>query len=132
MNTLSWLLYFADVLYSQTAFLVVVSLVVPLGYILCRVFSAISAENIYSWDTKELIERKKKRQGESFINNWRFFIIPVLVLFTLNFIPSRDTFYLIVASEAGEYVASTPEAVELMSDVKEVVKAQLEALKANP
>jgi hypothetical protein len=36
---------------------------------------------------------------------------------------------LIVASEAGEAVAYTPEAKEIMQDVREIIDVQLEKLK---
>lgn len=129
MNTLSWLLYFADVLYTQTTYLVVGSEVTILIYLLVRTISAACSETIYSWDSESIIKKKKKRQGEFFIHNWKFITIPLVLIFVLNFIPSKETFYLIVASEAGEYVVNTPEAKELLKDVQEIVQIQLENLK---
>lgn len=44
-------------------------------------------------------------------------------------IPSKEALYIIAASEAGEAVVNTPEAKEVLQDLREVLDAQLEALK---
>lgn len=131
MNTLSWLLYFSDVVYSQLAYLTFLALGVPVVYLMFRFFSLLASETIRSWDEPVVKERKRKRQGEPFVHNWKFITIPMVVLFFLNLVPSKDTFYLIVASEAGEYVVKTPEAKALISDVHEVIRQQLNAMKVS-
>ena len=45
------------------------------------------------------------------------------------FVPSKDTIYLMAASEAGEMVVNTPEAKEIMGDLKEILQIQLQKLK---
>lgn len=53
------------------------------------------------------------------------------LLFLTAFVltPSKETIYFIAASEAGEMVVNTPQAQELMSDLKEILDIQLNKLK---
>ena len=45
------------------------------------------------------------------------------------FIPSRETIYLMAGSEFGEVVVNTPEAKEILGDIHEVIRHQLNELK---
>jgi hypothetical protein len=58
-------------------------------------------------------------------------IIPIflLVLMTDRLIPSRDTIYLIAGSEVGEIVVNSPEAREILNNVKTVIKQQIKEVK---
>lgn len=129
MNTLTWLLYTADVLYAQATFLMVGAVITPLTYLFFRLISGMEAESIWSWDSDVVKKKKRERQSQDFVHNKWFLILPAVVLFLLNFIPSRDTFYLMAASEAGEMVVNTPEAQEILKDLKEILSVQLDKLK---
>lgn len=129
MNSLTWFLYIADVLYKQLAFAWFLFLCVPIVYLLLRLFKKIWAENTYSWELKEVREKKHAVQVQPFIHTYKPFIFSAVGIFFVNLIPSQDTFYLMAASEAGEMVVRTPEAQEIMSDLKQILKVQLEKLK---
>ena len=122
MNSLSWLLYFADVLpnLAHTA-----------GFVLffgCFAF-LISASGHTVASTAPDVPDNIKAFAGSFIK--KSVLVLVLAAVPYLFIPSKETFYLIAGSEAGEYVVTTPEAKEILGDIKDVIKAQLEDLKSN-
>ena len=57
----------------------------------------------------------------------RTYLPSILVVFAIAIlIPSKETIYLIAGSEAGEYVVSTPEAQEIITDIHTIIKKQLE------
>jgi hypothetical protein len=45
------------------------------------------------------------------------------------FVPSRETLYLMAGSEIGEVVVNTPEAKEILGDIQEIIRVQLDELK---
>jgi hypothetical protein len=129
MNTLTWFLYLADVGYKQIGLLWVVFILVPVLYLLGRTITKMWAADIYSWDPKELNDKKRAEKVRPFITTYKPFVFSLVGMFLLNLAPSQDTFYLMAASEAGEMVVKTPEAQEIMSDLKQILDAQLEKLK---
>lgn len=50
--------------------------------------------------------------------------VVVLGLSTLA-VPSKNTFYLIAGSEAGEAVITSPEGEEIIRDIKKIIKQQI-------
>lgn len=52
---------------------------------------------------------------------WVLLIPAVLV----TFVPSSKTIYLIAASEAGEAVVTNPDTIEMMGDLKAIIKKRL-------
>ena len=112
MNTLSLLIYLSEVIYSLGTF-VVIGLTLSWGfYAFYRVMHWLDHD-----DAAPVLPS----------NKWLW--VSGLCLLLLVIIPSKETFYLIVASEAGEAVMKTPEAQDLLSDVKEILNIQLENLK---
>ena len=49
----------------------------------------------------------------------------VLVIFLSTFVPSKDTVYLIAASELGEEVVTSPEVKDMLNDVRSYIKKSL-------
>ncbi len=129
MNNLSWFLYIADVLYQQGTFLALLCVITPPIYLLSRLISRLSAENITHRDGPAAIKRAEEEKARPFITTYKFFTYPLIGLFLLFFVPNKDTFYLIAASEAGEMVVNTPEAQEIMSSLQEILNVQLNKLK---
>lgn len=56
---------------------------------------------------------------------FRFLWVPALAALAACAIPSSSTVYMIAASEAGEAVMQTPDAQEMMGDVKTLIKKRL-------
>lgn len=118
MNNLSWFLYLADVLPSFARALTVCSfmivLVIGVGtfFLLCCRFDAKQKQN--GDDVKE-------------INAYLKCTIPLLIVFSILwtlsfFVPSRQTIYMIAASESGEMIVNTPEAKEIFIDLRQIIK----------
>lgn len=86
MNSLSWLLYFADILSNVKAVLVTLALVSALVFGIYTMYS--------------LIEKDE-------IPKFRFTLIPILLLLSASVIPQSNTIYAIAASELGEEVINS-------------------------
>lgn len=131
MNSLSWMIYAAEAvdgmktLFSSSAtFLGVAIIVLWIG----RVFTA---AHLYDRD----IPSESKPNGSSEYQTWAsiaaltrkkpLYAAFVLCALTAAIIPSTSTVYLIAASEAGETVVTSPDAVEMMGDLKAVIKKKL-------
>jgi len=114
MNTLSWLIYAADVLGSVKGLLVAVAIIGGGGLSGVMLFMAIDASAPYS-----------DAEPGSWKKPLRFVWIPVLVGLVAALIPSQRTIYMIAASEAGEAVVTSPDAIEMMGDLKAIIKKRL-------
>ena len=115
MNNLSWFLYLVDVLPNIATVAAFVSFFCVPGLIFWLFVKALEHQDP---------EAKMIAKVIGFLR-W---LTPILLVIAL-FVPSKDTLYLIAASEAGEVVVNTPEAKEVMSDLKEILNIQLEKLK---
>jgi hypothetical protein len=63
---------------------------------------------------------------------WMLIVPFFLFFFFVSFailVPSKNTIYLIAGSEIGETVVRTPEAQQMLSDIREVIQSQLKDLK---
>ena len=129
MNTLSLLLYITEVLYTFTGLLTTGLIFGWAGYVVSRLIVFSWSDTIWSYDEPHIKEEKKAARLLPYLPPKKWFWISGLCLLFLTLVPSKETFYLIVASEAGEAVVKTPEAQELLSDVKEIIDIQLENLK---
>ena len=129
MNTLSILLYLVDVLYTTTGVLTVFLFFGWVGYAVGSLIYKMWGNDTWSYDDAEARAERKKAREWSPLPKQKWFWISGLVILFLTLVPSKDTFYLIAASEAGEAVVSTPEAKEIMIDLREILDIQLEKLK---
>jgi len=130
MNSLSWILYFVDVTYQVQGLLIAVMIVGWMIYAIWRAFVGIWASSIWSSDEDGVVEQKKKAQLLPILPSKWYFAATIAVSLLLTLIPSKDTVYMIAASEAGEYVVNTPEAQEMLGDLKSILKMQLRKLEA--
>lgn len=112
MNNLSWFLYLAEVFPRLSALGFVLGLVTCL-LMLCFI--------------DPMFTEGSKKAGKPILTGLLLTFVFSVTLAV--FIPSKDTIYLIAASEAGEMVVKTPEAQEVLSDLKEILNVQLEKLK---
>lgn len=129
MNSLSILLYIADVLYTLTGVLTGILIFGWIIYAVGMLAYKMWSNDTWSSDEPETKIAKKKARERNILPKQKWFWLSGLVILFLTLVPSKDTFYMIVASEAGETVVNTPEAKEIMSDVKEIIDIQLEKLK---
>lgn len=116
MNNLSLFLYLADVL--PKIFIGPIITLIVVGFFLCCL-AAMAADEY---------------RGDFVMKIFKRGIIPCLIgiilMVTLQCaVPSRETFYMIAASEMGEQVVKTPEAQKMMDDIREVIQYQIGKLK---
>lgn len=124
MNNISWLVYAAEVLPSLSDWLVNISLAAGLAVAAFFLFSMVVGveESYHSEETKA----SKAEVRSSAWASLRKFIPWVVAGCLLSvFIPSKTTIYMIAASEIGETVVTSPEAQEMLGDLKSIIKKRL-------
>jgi len=129
MNNLSLVLYLADVLYTFRGVTILLLVVTWASYTLWWLWAKTDANNPYSWETQDSLDKKKAHRQMGFLPKNKWLWLSASLIFISILLPNRETFYLIAASEAGEAVVNTPEAKELLLDVREILDIQLEKLK---
>jgi len=117
MNSLSWFLYLADIL-PRVGLLTALLAILLLGVAFVMPPKGATMFGEGHNGPFEGMARLKTP-----------FILWLCFLVFAFLVPSKDTIYLIAASEAGEMVVNTPEAKEIMSDLKEILNIQLDKLK---
>lgn len=117
MNSLSLLLYVADIvgnLQGLFAILTIVSTFLSIaGWI-----ATLLGDDGYN--------KQEKLLGEKLSNSWKFALTFACLLAVF---PQKETIYLIAGSEAGEAVVNSQEGKEILSNINEVIKHQLNQLK---
>lgn len=113
MNTLSWLLYLADVADSAK----------PMMRLIAFMFGFVGGIGVVALWITSVVERLPKTPAAIVTVVWVLIASPSAALAIL--IPSKDTIYLIAASEAGEVVVKSDEAKEIMSGLRDIIKDQI-------
>lgn len=121
MNSLSWFLYFADVVGNVQGLLITAA--VFAAFVTLFAIAAFSCEQSYGGD-KDVAKLAGRFAKVSVV-------VCTLSALTAALIPTTQTIYLIAGSEAGEAVVTSPEGKEILSDIKDVIKHQLNVLKGN-
>lgn len=115
MNSLSWFLYFADVLPN---------LFFPFAFIfgaLSLLFIGAGAIIRDGYPQDDCVKK-----SDLLWSHLKYLVPTFLVFLFLSLaMPSRETFYLIAGSELGETVVTSPEAKEIFNDIREVIRSQI-------
>lgn len=119
MNNLSWFLYFAEIA-PRIGLLAMLS--VPTAALIVA-FAPPKGVKPFSRDHEHPF------MGWHYGKKWVIFAITVTLLAFL--VPSKATIYLIAGSEAGEAVVTSQEGKEIMADIKDIIRHQLDSLKGN-
>ena len=135
MNDLSWMIYFADISPSLARFVGVVSCVLAvISAFMVMIYVAGSEETHerYTYDSDG------RRSGPPIVEytdaarsyqrlRFTLWTAPLFLLLcgASNLMPSKETIYLIAASESGEYLLETPEAAKAMAVVNKWLDKQL-------
>jgi len=124
MNTLSWLIYAGEVAGNMQGFIGFGgSLAVAAGAVMTL------AGNIpwqhYSWDSQEKWTQKEAFRGKLARNGPRFLVAGALCILVAALTPASRTIYMIAASEIGEQIVTSPDAIEMMGDLKAIIKKRL-------
>lgn len=109
MNNLSWFIYLADVIPGLGGLLVFVTIVCVFGFFL---------HMFLVWVSEDLVKP-----------NYNVLAIIIAIALLSCLIPSKETLYLIAGSETAEAVATTEVGQEVLNDIHEVIKVQLNNMK---
>lgn len=128
MNSLSLLIYMASVVSGLSAVCFITAMVFGLMLFVRVIYYTTECMHLYSYDTTE--EKEKKKNFKIIPNKW-FLIAPVTLLTMAALLPDKETVYLIAASEAGEYMATSKEGQEIFEEMTKTIKDQLKGLQTN-
>jgi len=119
MNELSWFLYWADVVPSLGTAVQLIFFLLGIGFgILFVVFLACHIDG-YGYGNRKYLP------GKYPISAVFAFFLCLVIWFGTFLVPSRETIYMIAASEAGEMVVTSPEAREMLNDLKAIIKGYI-------
>ena len=119
MNTLSWLIYAAEV--SERAS-VLCGFLAFVWFLVALVGVGITFICAYDNNYGHGPILSKWVPWTAFVSALLF---EMALLFGAVALPSSKTIYMIAASEAGETVVTSPDAIEMMSDLKAIIKKRL-------
>lgn len=120
MNSLSWLIYVADIVGNIK--------VIGALIIIMMIASSIMFLMSFPWesdcygDDVELPRRARKISA-------KVFILCIIGTILSIFIPSSKTIWLIAGSEIGENVLAKPETQEVLGDVYTIIQSKVKELK---
>ena len=126
MNGLSWFLYLADVLPSLANTVAFPAWVVGIAAPLGAAFFWMAARDLGA-------PPEVKDSSDKVFKIAALKVVPlcfVLIVLT-SLVPSKETIYLIAGSEASEYAVTSDYGQEILGDIKEIIKVQLEELKGD-
>lgn len=133
MNALSWLIYAAGVLDGIN-----IMLGIALGFSILAVCMSWTSRMLASamvldmdlpsdFKPKGSRDYQKWEAWESVTRRKSIYLIPVALMVVMAVLPSSRTLWLIAASEAGETVVTSPDAIEMLNDLKAVIKDRLKS-----
>jgi hypothetical protein len=121
MNSLSWLIYLAEAVPSFAGALGWVSFMAAAGFGVYALFGTIKAS--VEFEENSWFDKKKYLPP-----TW--FVVAVLLSWAIeSLIPSKQTIYLIAASEASEAVVTSDVGKQMLSDIQQILQHQLDQFK---
>lgn len=125
MNSLSWFIYLAEVLHNlgNTAFVFSLGgMFVSFGLLVGTI--AVTAAASTDKDAETF------KPTVVFMNKlwWPIWVVCILLA---NFLPKKDTMYMIAASEAGQMIVENKATQEVLGEVKDVIMGKLKQMKEN-
>ncbi|MEN5106670.1 hypothetical protein [Brucella anthropi] len=125
MNTLSWLLYLSEVVGRIGNVTAAIAVFGGIAGLFLFVIGRIIPWTDWSWDNEETKKNKlDAREKAGNVGRSLIFIAAISLAITAV-TPSKQTIYLIAASEAGEVVVKSDEAKEIMSGLRDIIKDQI-------
>jgi len=116
MNDLTWFLYFVDI--SQN----ITPLVVLFGIALIAIGFAIPPKGVQPFG----YDHEFPFQGVGRLKNW--FIGWAVAIAFVCLIPTKETMYMMAASEAGEAALKSPQGKEVLDKIDLIINNQLDEL----
>ena len=112
MNSLSWMIYAAGVAGGLKGLMTVAAVLGCIAIGICTVVFPI-------------MEGDGERPKGSWSHALRYLWMPIVAGLIATLTPNSSTIYLIAASQAGETVVKSPDAIEMMGDLKAIIKKKL-------
>lgn len=127
MNNLTLFLYLAEVIGNLRASLGIILFLIAVCSLPVTIGAFLIVEN-NSYDSEEEVERKYEIRKTI----WKCIkvvaiVFPILVLIK-TLLPSKETMYMMAASELGETVVTSPDAVQVYDKVKKIINQELDDL----
>lgn len=112
MNSLSWVLYFADIVGGLAGTIGFFSFlaIVFIGFL--ALFFGYQCDMGY-------------REQGTWTKPLGYLWIPILAFILISFVPSKQTIYMIAASEVGETVVNNPQTQEMVENLSELIQKKL-------
>ncbi len=123
MNTLSWFLYFADILVNIASSLVFLGFCFGgayIGWVIHTTISNESAEDLARIYGREVKEKKAYPK-------LTLVVLSACCFLTANLLPSKNTMYAIAASELGEEAAKSAIGQKSLKAIEQWIDKQLES-----
>ena len=132
MNNLSYILYFAEalpVVASNIQLVTILTTFTYLAYVV--VFMLLKSDGTDTYARMYDKEKYKKWTDSYPIFSWWAAAVLFFLFLLTSLVPSKETIYLIAASEVGEVAVESDVGKELLQDLSEILDHQLESLKGN-
>jgi hypothetical protein len=115
MNSLSWLLYFAEVSSNISFTLAFITILGAIATLIVTLF--VSIPDKHSMTDTWIVQGPKIQKA--------LLIATIVSLVGLLF-PSQDTVYLIIASESAEMIVTSDSGQKMLGDIQSIVSLKLE------
>ncbi len=132
MNSLSWLLYWADVLPTVAHTVTVIS---ALALIISVIILVLGITGFFGDEAKGLKQPDEYYSRRDYLyainlaprfrKAWMFVALFFVTLSASLLVPSKETFYMIAASQAGEQAMQTPEFSKARAVINKFLDDQL-------
>lgn len=131
MNSLSWLIYLAEVIPTITNMMVLVICIITVTYIILWIARGVFRSDLQDYE----FPCDQRPLGSADYRGWQSlknmtgrklpYAIVIILMIIVALSPSSRTIYMIAASEIGEKVVTSPDAVEMLDDLKVIIKNRL-------
>lgn len=119
MNSLSWMIYAADIVGNLSGFLMALAVI---AFALAALSGCFLAATFSTYSKEDDEYKKASAVSTAVLGKWWLAVVLAL-LYVVT--PSSNTIYMIAASEAGETIVTSPEAREVFNDLKTIIKSKL-------
>ena len=132
MNNLSYILYFAEALPMVASNIQLVLILAVFAYLAyATIFMILKADGTDSYARIYDKEKYKKWSDSYPVFSWWAAAVVIFLFLLTSLVPSKETIYLIAASEVGEVAVKSDVGKELLQDLSEILDHQLESLKGD-
>lgn len=127
MNSLSWFLYIVDISGGIQGFFIFLSVASLISFVVFIITGAALRDRSYrGYGNQE----ERTSLGIKFHKRSPLFFVPLIIFFLLAVaIPSKETLYLIGASQVGEQVVALQEVQEIGGDIGDLAKDAIKLLR---